>query len=165
MEHFLCVDVTHLGDAEDADPLRLAGQPLIVAEMTPRPGLPRSLFALVDGLLLFLALEGAFYAVAFLALHRSFDTPTPLYLTCNLLWTLLAAGLAGYTAARVAHRSPVLHGVLLAVPLLLLAAFNLQKGLGGQRTGFVLAINLLSPAACIFGAWLAPSRRPKRPRG
>ena len=130
--------------------------------MKPRPGPLRSAFALLDGLLLFLALEGAFYAVAFLGLQRSFDTPTPLYLTCNLLWTLLAATLAGYTAARVAHRRPVLHGVLLAIPFLLLAAFNVQKAMGGQRMPFVLGLNLLSPAVCVRGAWLYGRRRSPR---
>ena len=114
----------------------------------------RSVFAVIDGLLLFLALEGVFYAVAFLGLHRSFDTPTPFYLTCNLLWALLAALLAGITAARVAKRSSLGHGVALAIVLLPLCLFNLNKGLGDRRTPFVLAINLLVPVFCILGASL-----------
>ena len=114
----------------------------------------RSVFAVIDGLLLFLALEGVFYAIAFLGLHRSFDTPTPLYLSCNLVWGLIAAVLGGYTAAKVAHRSPVLHGIVVALPLLLLGLYNLHKGLGNRNTPFVLAFNLLVPVACVAGAWL-----------
>ncbi len=114
----------------------------------------RSLFAVVDGLLLFFALEGIFYAIAFLGLHLSFDTPTPAYLTCNLVWALLSALLAGFVTGRVAGRSPVAHGVALAVVLLPLCLFNLNKGIGNRRTPFVLAINLLAPLLCIAGAWL-----------
>ena len=119
----------------------------------------RSIFAIIDGLLMFLALEGIFYAIAFLGLGRSFDTPTPLYLTCNLAWAVLAAGFAGYTAARVGRRSPLLHGLGVAVPLLLLSIFNLHKGLGNRHVVFVLGINLLVPVVCLLGAWLYGSRR------
>ena len=119
----------------------------------------RSVFAVVDGLLLFLALEGVFYAIAFLGLNKSFDTPTPAYLTCNLVWGLLAAILGGYTAARVARRSPVLHGVAVALPLLFLAVYNLHKGLGNRNTPYVLAFNVLVPLCCIVGASLYRSRR------
>ena len=114
----------------------------------------RSFFAVVDGFLLFLALEGAFYAVALLALHHSFDTPTVPYLASNLIWTLLAALAAGYLVARIAHRSPVLHGVAMALVLLPLCLFNLNKGIGSRRTLFVVALNLLVPALCIVGAWM-----------
>ena len=124
----------------------------------------RSVFAVIDGLLLFLALEGAFYAVAFLALHRSFDTPTTLYLTCNLVWAVLAASLGGYTAARVARRSPILHGLAVAFPLILLGAFNLYKGVGDRRTPFVLLLNSLVPLACLWGAFLYARLRERRRR-
>ena len=119
----------------------------------------RSIFAVIDGLLLFLALEGVFYAVAFLGLGKSFDTPTPAYLTINLVWGLFSALLAGYTAARVAGRSPVLHGVAVAVPLLLLGLYNLHKGLGNRNTPYVLALNLLVPVCCVLGAALYHGRR------
>lgn len=119
----------------------------------------RSIFAIIDGLLLFLALEGVFYAIAFLGLNRSFDTPTVPYLTANLLWAVLAALLAGYTAARVAHRSPLMHGVITSIPFFLLAAFNLSKGIGSRRTAFVLAYNILVPLAVILGASLLNARR------
>jgi peptidoglycan/LPS O-acetylase OafA/YrhL len=119
----------------------------------------RSIFAIVDGLLLFLALEGVFYAIAFLGLNRSFDTPTIPYLTANLVWAVLAALLAGYTAARVAHRSPLAHGVITSIPFFLLGAFNLFKGIGDRRTPFVLAYNTLVPLAVIVGALLLRARK------
>ncbi len=122
----------------------------------------RSIFAVVDGLLLFLALEGVFYAIAFLGLHRSFDTPTTPYLTANLLWAVLAALLGGYTAARVAHRAPVIHGIVTAVPFVLLSLFNLYKGVGDRRTPFVLAYNILVPLAFVLGAAWYSRRRPQR---
>jgi hypothetical protein len=122
----------------------------------------RSFFAVIDGLLLFLALEGLFYAIAFLGLHRSFDTPTVPYLTANLLWAVLAALAGGYTAARVAHRAPVVHGVMTAIPFVLLSLFNLYKGLGGRRTAFVLGYNTLVPLAFILGAYLLSLRRTQR---
>ena len=122
----------------------------------------RSIFAVLDGLLLFLAVDAVFYLVAFLGLKRSFDTPTIPYLTANLLWTVAAALLGGYTAARVAHRNPVLHGLLTAIPFVLLSAFNLHKGLGGQRTPFVLAYNTLVPLSFVVGAFLFSRLRPQR---
>jgi hypothetical protein len=127
-----------------------------VARMSPTA---RSIFAVIDGLLLFLALEGAFYAVAFLGLNLSFDTPTHTYLSANLVWALLSALAAGYTAARVAHRAAIQHGVALAVPFLALSLFNLNKGLGGRHTPFVVAFNTLVPLAFIWGAYLAGQRR------
>lgn len=107
-----------------------------------------------DGLLLFLALEGVFYAVALLGLNLSFDTPTAIYLACNLLWALLAALLAGYLTARIAHHAAVAHGIALAIILIPLCVFNLYKGLGSRRTPFVIALNVLAPLLCIGGAWL-----------
>ncbi len=125
----------------------------------------RSIFAFIDGLLLFLALEAVFYAVALLGLNKSFDTPTVPYLSCNLVWSVLAAGPAGYTAARVARRSPLAHGLVLAIPFVLLAAFNISKGLGSRRTLFVLAWNILVPVFCVIGAWLyAQTRYARRTR-
>lgn len=118
----------------------------------------RSAFAFLDGFLLFLALEGAFYAIAFLGLHRSFDTPTRLYLSCNLLWALGSALAAGYIAGEVARRKPVAHGAALAVPFLLLGLYNLNKGLGGRHTFFVVAFNLFVPLGFIWGAYLAGER-------
>ena len=114
----------------------------------------RSVFAAIDGLLLFLALEGVFYAVAFLGLNKSFDTPTPAYLACNLSWGLIAAVLGGYTTGKVARRSPWVHGVIAAIPLLLLGLYNLHKGLGNRNTPYVLAFNLLVPLAFVLGAGL-----------
>ena len=130
-----------------------------VAEMTSTT---RSVFAVIDGLLLFLALEGIFYAIAFLGLHKSFDTPTPLYLSCNVIWGLVAAILGGYTTGKVARRSPVVHGVIAAIPLLLLGLYNLHKGLGDRNMPYVLAMNLLVPVAFVVGAWLATHNRRRR---
>lgn len=114
----------------------------------------RSFFAFIDALLLFLALEAVFFAVAYLGLHLSFDTPTPAYLTANLIWSVLAAGIAGYTTGHVARRAPVGHGVILAGPFILLAVFNLFKGVGGRRTAYVIAWNILVPLFCVLGSWL-----------
>ncbi|MGI4829365.1 MAG: hypothetical protein ACRYFU_14405 [Janthinobacterium lividum] len=122
----------------------------------------RSVFAVIDGLLLFLALEGVFYAIAFLGLHKSFDTPTPTYLICNLGWGLVAAVLGGYTAARVARRLPVQHGIAVAVPLLVLGAYNIHKGLGNRNTPYVLAFNIFVPLCCILGAFLYSQRKGAR---
>jgi hypothetical protein len=122
----------------------------------------RSAFAILDGFLLFLALEAVFYATAYLGLHLSFDTPTVPYLACNLVWALLAALAAGYTVARVARHAPVAHGIVLALPLLALGAFNIHKGLGDRRTPYVLALNLLVPVLCIVGAWLFHGRARRR---
>lgn len=123
----------------------------------------RSVLAVLDGILLYLALRGAFYAVAFLGLHYSFDTPTRLYLGANLTWAIVSALAGGYLTGRVARRSPVVHGVAAAIPFLLLGVFNLNKGLGGRHTPFVVAFNLLVPLAFIWGAWLSPARRRANP--
>ncbi len=120
----------------------------------------RSVFAVVDGLLLFLALEGAFSAVSVLGLSRSFDTPTPGFLSSYLVWALLAAGAGGFVAGKVAHRKPLAHGLAMAVLLLPLVFFNLHKSQGDRHDPFVLALNLLTPLACIAGSAL--NRRPVR---
>lgn len=114
----------------------------------------RSVFAVVDGLLLFVALEGVFSAVSVLGLGMSFDTPTPLFLTSYLVWALMAAAAGGFLAGRVAHRNPVAHGIAMAVVLLPLVFFNLHKGLGNRRDAFVFGLNLLTPVACIVGSAL-----------
>jgi hypothetical protein len=133
-----------------------------MAKMSNISPTTRSIFALIDGLLLFLALEAIFYAVAFLGLNLSFDTPTRPYLLCNLTWAVLSALLAGYTAARVARRSPMTHGIILAVPFVALAVYNLNKGVGGRRTWFVLAYNTLVPLAVLVGAFLYSRIRLRR---
>lgn len=114
----------------------------------------RSVFAVIDGLLLFLALEGVFSAISVLGLGRSFDTPTAGFLTSYLIWALLSAVAGGFVAGRVAHRNPVTHGIILAALLLPLIIFNLHKGLGNQRDAFVYALNLLTPVAIIAGSAL-----------
>ena len=110
----------------------------------------RSVFAVVDGLLLFVALEGVFSAISVLGLGRSFDTPTPLFLTSYLVWALLAGVAGGFIAGKVAHRKPVAHGIAMAVILLPLVFFNLHKGLNA----FVLGLNVLTPLACVVGSSL-----------
>jgi hypothetical protein len=130
-----------------------------MAKMSPTT---RSIFALIDGLLLFLALEGIFYAIAFLGLNLSFDTPTRGYLLSNLTWAVLSALVAGYTAARVARRSPMTHGLVLAVPFVAVALYNLNKGVGGRRTLFVLSYNTLVPLAVLAGAFLYSRVRLRR---
>ncbi len=130
-----------------------------MARMSPTA---RSIFAVVDGFLLFLALEGLFYAIAFLGLNRSFDTPTRVYLSSNLIWTVLSALLAGFVTGRVARRSPVAHGIALAIPFLLLSLYNLNKGLGGRHTFFVVAMNLFVPLAFVWGAYLTGQQRTGR---
>ena len=90
----------------------------------------------------------------------SIEKTTRLYLSSNLIWALLSALVAGFVTARVARRSPVAHGVALAVPFLLLSLYNLNKGLGGRHTFFVVAFNLFVPLAFIWGAYLAGQRRP-----
>jgi hypothetical protein len=122
----------------------------------------RSVFAVIDGLLLFFALEGVFFAVAFLGLHRSFDTDTVPYLACVLVWAIAAALLSGFVAGRVAGHSPTAHGVALAVPFLLLSLWNLNKGLGNRHTPFVVSINLFVPLALIWGSHLAERGRRRR---
>lgn len=127
-----------------------------MARMSPNA---RSVFAIVDGLLLFFALQGAFYAIALLGLNKSFDTPTRLYLACNASWAFVSALAAGFAAGRVARRHPLAHGVALAVPFLLLSLFNLNKGFGGRHTLFVVCINILVPLGFILGAFFAENRR------
>ena len=100
----------------------------------------RSVFAVIDGLLLFLALEGVFYAIAFLGLHR------------------IAAALGGYTTGKGARRSPVAHGIVAGMPLLLLGLYNLHKGDGNRNTPYVLALNLLVPLAFVLAAWIYARR-------
>lgn len=124
----------------------------------------RSVFAVVDGLLMFVAVDALFYLVAYLGLHRSFDTPTVPYLTSNLIWAIVSALVGGYTAGWVAKRAPVLHGLIAALPLIAIAAFNLNKGVGSRRTPFVLAFNVLVPLAMIAGAYLESRRVALRQR-
>lgn len=127
----------------------MTNRPLVYSSLMMKPAV-RSAFAVVDGLLLFIALEGIFSAISVLGLGRSFDTPTPLFLTSYLVWALVAATAGGFLAGKVAHRKPVVHGIIMAIILLPLVFFNLHKGLNA----FVLGLNLLTPVACILGAAL-----------
>lgn len=125
----------------------------------------RSVFSIVVGFAVFYALQGACSYAALHVLQRNFDTPTAGYLVSNLLYTFVSAVIGGYVAARIAHRSPVAHGLALAILMALLSIQSIIKGFGSQETWFVLARAAGAPLFAVVGAALDARRHQRKMLG
>ncbi len=125
------------------------------------PNWLRSVLSVLTGFVVFYALQGGCTYLSSHVLQMNFDTPTRGYLLANIAYTLLAALIGGYVAARVAPRAPFVHGLVTALLMLPLAILNLNKGLGSQETLTVVIRSVGTPIFAILGAALDASRHRK----
>lgn len=122
------------------------------------PNWLRSVLSVLTGFIVFYAFQGVCTYLCSHVLQMNFDTPTRGYLFANIAYTLLAALLGGYVAARIAPRAPFVHGLATALLMLPLAILNLNKGFGSQETLTVVIRSIGTPLFAILGAALDASR-------
>lgn len=118
----------------------------------------RSVLGVLGGLLVIVIVVAVCTKVQTLTMGANHDHPTALFLTINLLFSFAAALVGGYVAALIAGHSPVAHGVALAVLMLVLAVINLEKGVGGEATVYVVLLNIGGPLCAVLGAWVRARR-------
>lgn len=121
----------------------------------------RGVLAILGGLVTVLAIDGLCYFISMHVFSRSFDHVTIPFLLVNLMYSFFSRTVGGFVAGDIGHRRPMLYGVLLALILYVLGAFNLVKGVGvfSRGTVYVLTLNLVGPLFAIYGAYLWGRRR------
>lgn len=122
------------------------------------PAWLRSVLSVLTGFVVFYALQGVCTYIGSHVLHQNFDSPTHGYLLANIAYTLAAALIGGYVAARIAPRAPFAHGAVTALLMLPLAILNLSKGFGSQETWAVVIRSVGTPVFAVLGAALDASR-------
>ncbi len=85
--------------------------------------------------------------------------PTPSYIAVNLIVSGLAAILGGFTAARLAGRSPMVHAGVLALLLVVLSiitslASGSQATQSNQPVWYPFAVAVLGATGVMAGGWL-----------
>ena len=79
---------------------------------------------------------------------------TPAYLSANLLFSVIAALLGGWAAARMAHQQPLAHALALAGLMFGVAMFSLLQGVIDQPAWYGLVLALVMPLVALLGGWL-----------
>lgn len=77
--------------------------------------------------------------------------PTPGYAFVNLGWTFVAAGAGGYMTAWIAEHNPLIHVLVLAIAVLLLAAFSALQQRGKLPVWYLLALVAITPVGAFVG--------------
>jgi hypothetical protein len=119
------------------------------------PPILRSVLAVLAGLLAMAVIVMALTLLSVFALHLKSGRPTPGYLTLNVIYSLAAAVFGGWLTARLAGRSPIAHGIALAVVMLVLSAVSYLQSTGTQPIAYQVFLVLMPPVAAIAGAWLS----------
>lgn len=123
----------------------------------------RSVLAMLGGLVTVLAIDGLCYYVSMHVFGLSFDHPTTGFLLVSLLYSYFSRTLGGFVAGDIVHRRTLWPGVALAVLLLLVGVYNLNKGFGvfSRATIFVVLLNVVGPLFAVAGAYLWSRQRPR----
>jgi hypothetical protein len=119
----------------------------------PRP--LRSILAVLAGLAACMGLVIACTLATVHALHLMSGHPTSGYLILNVVYSLAAAVLGGWLAARLAGFKPLHHGLALAMVLALFGLLSLVKPSTAQPYNYQLLMAVLPPFAVLAGAALA----------
>lgn len=78
-------------------------------------------------------------------------TPNPAYTFVNLGSSFIAAGAGGYVTARIAEHNPLVHVLVLAITVLLLAALSALQQRGQQPIWYLLALVAITPVGVFVG--------------
>ncbi|MEO5820412.1 MAG: hypothetical protein ABIT71_07875 [Vicinamibacteraceae bacterium] len=117
----------------------------------------RSIGAVIAGYLLFAMPAFAFFQVSGQAPHQ--EAPLVVMLA-SMVVGVVAAGLGGYAAAALAGRSPLAHGIAVALVIAAGATASLVSAVGhGTIWSQLAALLLMVPSAAIGGAFRARQRR------
>ncbi len=125
----------------------------------PRP--LRSILAVFAGLVACMATVIVCTLLAVHAMHLKTGHPTPGYLILNVAYSLAAAVLGGWLAARLAGFKPLHHGLALAMILAILGLLSLVNPSAAQPYDYQLLMAVLPPFAILAGAWLAARSMPE----
>jgi hypothetical protein len=112
----------------------------------------RSVLAVIAGYLAMMIVVIVLTVIVVKAFHLQSGHPTPAYLTLNILYSLAAALLGGFVAAKIARRSPLAHGIALELIMLALSLVNFSTSAGGQPLGYRIFVVVALPLAAIAGA-------------
>jgi len=114
----------------------------------------RSVLAVIAGFLAMAVIVMALTLLSVAVLQLKSGHPTPGYLALNVIYSLAAAVFGGWIAALVAGRTPVAHGIALAVVMLILSAVSYIHYTANQPVAYQLFLTVAPPLAAVFGAWL-----------
>jgi hypothetical protein len=79
------------------------------------------------------------------------EKPQPAYVFVNLGYSFLAAAAGGYVTAWLSQANPLVHVLVLAITVLLLAALSALQQRGQQPVGYLLAIVAITPVGVLAG--------------
>ena len=121
---------------------------------------------MLGGLVTVLAIDGLCYYVSMHGFGRSFDHPTTGFLLVSLLYSYVSRTVGGFVAGDIVHRRTLWPGVVLAVLLLLMGVYNLNKGFGvfGRASIYVVLLIVVGRLFAIAGAYLWSRQRPRTVR-
>jgi putative membrane protein (TIGR04086 family) len=112
----------------------------------------RSLVAVLAGFLSMAVIVIALTLLCVKFIHLNSGHPTPLYLTLNVLYCLAAALLGGLITAKIARRSPLAHGLALALLMFVLGVLSYTTHPPGQPLWYQIFLTIAPPLAAIAGA-------------
>jgi hypothetical protein len=112
----------------------------------------RSILAVIAGYVAMAVVVVILTLLCVAIFHLQSGHPTPVYLALNMAYSLAAAALGGWVAARIAGRSPVAHGVALAVLILALGALQFLHPAPGQSFAYLTFLTIAPPLAAVAGA-------------
>jgi hypothetical protein len=121
----------------------------------------RSLLAVLAGFLSMAAVVILLTTLSVKLFHLRSGHPTPPYLVANVLYSLGAAELGGFVTAKIAQRSPIAHGIALALLMLLLSIVSYKNHPPGQPLWYQIFLIIAPPLVAIAGAAL--TTRPANP--
>lgn len=116
----------------------------------------RSVLAIVVGYFGMAAVVAFGTMIATLATSGLFQPGAALpqsYLTANVIYTFVGALLGGYLTARVAQKSPLLHGAVLAGLVLIAAVLTTQQFTELQPRLYRILLVTLMPLGVLAGAF------------
>jgi hypothetical protein len=93
------------------------------------------------------------------AMHLQSGHPTPAYLGVNVAYSLAAAALGGYVAARIAGYRPLLHSGLLGAIMFCFGALQLRHPAPAQPYAYQVFLAIAPPLAAWAGGLLV--RKPR----
>ena len=120
----------------------------------------RSVLAVIAGYFAMMIVVIVLTIVSMKAFHLQSGHPTPVYLTLNILYSIAAALLGGCVTAKIARRSPIVHGVALALIMLALSLVTFSTSAGGQPLGYRIFVVIALPLAAVAGSALTRQPRP-----
>jgi hypothetical protein len=119
----------------------------------------RGIAAVLGGYLIFAVSAVALFALSGRDAHQAQD---PVFTAVSVLYGAVFAVLAGYVAARLAGRSPLLHAGVVALVIAVGAVASIPSVPEGTFPwSQVAALVLMAPCA-VLGGWLAARASPGR---